>query len=75
MERRDFIKLLFAAPAIKCIDVISPSRKNEMPKALLVDPYLVSMRDLKELGPIYPGKVIRVRRPYWGTGEPITKIF
>jgi len=74
MDRRSFIKLLLAAPAAKCIDIVSPD-KNEakLPEAILVDPYLVSMKDLENA--CLPGKVIRLRRPAWGRGEPITRIF
>jgi hypothetical protein len=73
IDRRSFIKLLMAAPAIKVIDVISPNKEGP-PKALLVDPYQVNMKDLEDTTWDQPLKIIRVRRPYWGQGPPIQKI-
>lgn len=78
MNRRSFIKLAMAAPAIKVIDFIAPDKKpQEMPKALIVDPYMVNMKDLSDIAGIGPGKIrlVRVRRPFWGAGEPIRKLF
>ena len=83
IDRRSFVKLLFAAPAIKAIDMVSSNKKEEgekLPKALLVDPYQVNLRDIVHrrhgLDPRLKGiKIIRLRRPSWGRGEPIRKIF
>ena len=79
LDRRSFIKLMMAAPVVKCIDVIGPNDKEQMPKALIVDPFQVSMRDLqsmkdndRELSKI---RIVRLRRPMWGTGEAIRKVF
>ena len=86
IDRRDFVKLLFAAPAIKVIDTVSSNKEvkedEKLPKALLVDPFQVDMRDLTHQKGPKPSwmpkegiKIIRIRRPYWGAGEPIRKIF
>ena len=72
IDRRNFLKLLMAAPAVKAIDVIVPE-KEKMPKAILVDPYRVNMKDIEHAD--IPTKIIRTRRPAWGQGEPITRIF
>jgi len=76
MDRRSFIKLIATAPAIGCISTIvsnKKDKKSEVPKALIVDPYLVNLKDLREAN--FPGRIIRLRRPAWGTGEPIRRIF
>ena len=80
IDRRSFVKLIMAAPAIKCIDVLSSNSKKEgqeLPKALLVDPYMVNIRDLTEIKDkrLKGIKIVRVRRPHWGRGESIRKIF
>ena len=75
IDRRNFLKLLMAAPAVKVIDVISP-KEEKQPKALLVDPFQVNMQDISHIkDPSLKGiKIIRVRRPFWGQGPPIQKI-
>ena len=86
IDRRNFVKLLFAAPAIKAIDVVSSNKEvkedEKLPKALLVDPFQVSMKDLTNMYKSKPKwwpkegiRLIRIRRPLWGAGEPIRKIF
>lgn len=78
MDRRAFIKLAMAAPIIKCIDMVSSNKESqEMPKALIVDPYQINMKDLERMEHIGPGKIriVRVRRPFWGVGEAVRKIF
>jgi len=79
LDRRSFIKLLMAAPVVKCIDMIGPNDKEQMPKALIVDPYQVSMKDLQAMkdadADISSMKIIRLRRPMWGSGEAIRKVF
>ena len=84
INRRNFVKLLLAAPAVKAIDVVSSNKsteENKSPKAILVDPWQVNMRDITHHtgSPTYwPDegiKIIRKRKPAWGKGEPIMKIF
>ena len=47
--RRNFIKLLFAAPAVKAIDIVASNeqKENKYPKAILIDPYQVNINDLR----------------------------
>jgi len=78
MDRRTFIKLAMAAPVVKGIDILYPNKKpQELPKALIVDPYQINIKDLENVKDIGPGKItlVRVRRPFWGAGESIRKIF
>lgn len=85
IDRRNFVKLLLAAPAIKAIDIVSsnkPVEENKYPKTILIDPYQVNMKDITDPSWRKPKdwpkegiKIIRVRRPLWGRGEAIRKIF
>ena len=79
MDRRSFIRMIMAAPAVKAIDIISPakSKSQKLPKALLVDPFQINMEDISRIkNPDLKGvKIIRLRRFAWGRGEPIRKVF
>lgn len=81
MDRRSFVKYLLAAPAIAYVGAVGSNKavaeSQKMPKAIVVDPFLVSVNDLRKLKDLGPGKieVVRLRRPAWGTGDPIRKIY
>jgi len=78
MDRRNFFKYALALPAIpvvSCVSAIGPENKDGIPKALIVDPYQINMEDLIHSGLPSTIKIIRLRRPKWGMGDPIVKIF
>ena len=77
MDRRTFIKAVLAAPAIAAVGVVGtlgPEKEHDLPNALIVDPYLVNIGDIKNniSGSV---KIIRLRKPAWGQGDAIKKVY
>lgn len=81
LERRKFLRMLFAAPAVPVVGMVSSNVKadgtKKIPKAILVDPYQVNMQDLIKMNipELKDVKIVRVRRSLWGQGEPIKIIY